>query len=323
MIIETERLTIRPLTPDDADAAFVWLSDPEVNRFMTYSLYTDIEEARRWLETTKSLGFVRRADGVLIGSGDITPQKDRPWLGEIGYNIRRDCWNQGYTTEAVRALIADAWHRWGMRDFAAVHAIENPASGRVMEHCGMVLDHYGEYSRYDGSRTFPAKYCRLKLDRAGQARVFRFVPMTAEHFGEYFHWVYPEPYGFYNSPQAAWDEDFAEYDRSRDQWFSALDEAGRLEGICSFELSGGSMEMGLGLAPALTGQGAGEQFTRSCLALGRGRFDWWDKPVVVRVADFNRRAQKVYERVGFKATSWEKTLAYGMETRFLRMVLEP
>ena len=37
-VIETERLLLRPITPDDADAAFVWLSDEKVNKFMPYNL---------------------------------------------------------------------------------------------------------------------------------------------------------------------------------------------------------------------------------------------------------------------------------------------
>ena len=35
-VIKTERLILRPITPDDAEAAFVWLSDEKVNRFTRY-----------------------------------------------------------------------------------------------------------------------------------------------------------------------------------------------------------------------------------------------------------------------------------------------
>ncbi len=36
---ETERLIIRPLDPDDAEAAFRWCGDPNVNTYMIYPLY--------------------------------------------------------------------------------------------------------------------------------------------------------------------------------------------------------------------------------------------------------------------------------------------
>ena len=48
-VIETERLILRPITPDDANAAFVWLSDEKVNRFMPYNLYKNTEEVLHWI----------------------------------------------------------------------------------------------------------------------------------------------------------------------------------------------------------------------------------------------------------------------------------
>lgn len=50
-IIETERLVLRPFKVSDAAAAFVWLSDPRVNRYMPYQLYTSVAQAEQWIET--------------------------------------------------------------------------------------------------------------------------------------------------------------------------------------------------------------------------------------------------------------------------------
>lgn len=166
-ILETERLILRHMTPDDAEAVFAWVSDPIVNRFMPYALYTSVDQVRDWLETladaeSYDFGFVRKSDGLLIGSGDIGLQSGSNWA--FGYNIRRDCWNQGYTTEAARAMVNFAHATLGATDFIANHAIENPASGRVMEHIGMTFSHYGEYSTFDKSETFPAKAYRMHID---------------------------------------------------------------------------------------------------------------------------------------------------------------
>ena len=168
--LETERLILRPLSPDDAEAEFVWLSNPEVNRYMPYSLYTDVAAVVRWLEyasTTDSelhFGFVRKADGLLIGAGSIGPDENEPGAWCFGYNLRRDFWNQGYATEATRAMIDLAHREYGVRTFTASHAIANPASGRVMEKCGLHLDHEGQYSRFDGSETFPAYFWKMTLE---------------------------------------------------------------------------------------------------------------------------------------------------------------
>ena len=169
-VIETERLILRPLTVADAEAEFVWLSDPEVNRFMPYSLYTNVADVVKWLEYASStdaelhFGFVRKSDMLLIGAGSIGPDENEPGAWCFGYNLRRDCWNQGYATEATRAMMQLAHRQYGVRIFTANHAIANPASGRVMEKCGLTFDHFGEYSRFDRSETFPAKYWKLILE---------------------------------------------------------------------------------------------------------------------------------------------------------------
>lgn len=164
----TPRLILRPLSEADAEAAFVWLSDPVVNRFMPYNLYTSVEEARSWLSTVVQtdisypFGFVRREDGLLIGSGDIGEDERSPGAWSFGYNLRRDCWGQGYATEAARAMI-DFARSLGIRSFTANHAVDNPASGRVMEKCGLRFDHTGSYSTFDGAETFPSRWYRLDL----------------------------------------------------------------------------------------------------------------------------------------------------------------
>ena len=99
-----------------------------------------------------------------IGSGSIGPTESGSELWEFGYNLRSDCWNKGYTTEAAKAMIQFAYETFGVRDFGANHAIENPASGKVMEHCGLRFDHYTEYSTFDKSETFPAKAYRMHIE---------------------------------------------------------------------------------------------------------------------------------------------------------------
>ena len=48
-VLETERLILRPITPKDAQAAFVWLSDKKVNKFMPYNLYKNTDEVLHWI----------------------------------------------------------------------------------------------------------------------------------------------------------------------------------------------------------------------------------------------------------------------------------
>ena len=168
-ILETERLILRPLTVEDAEAVFVWVSDPDVNKYMPYSLYENLEQVRCWLEkvekrkTEYDFGFVCKETNILIGSGGIGSNEDGiHW--EVGYNLRSDYWGRGYATEAAKRMIKFAYDNFNIRDFSANYAVDNPASGNVLKKCGMKFHHSGEYSRFDGSQTFKADYYAMHLD---------------------------------------------------------------------------------------------------------------------------------------------------------------
>lgn len=167
--IETERLLLRPLVPEDAEAVFAWTGDERVTEFMGYSTYSSAEQVREWLETGSSgiWGFERKSDGLLIGSGDVhlskSPDEAADGFWEFGYCFRYDCWNQGYCTEAAKAMIRYAYG-CGARKFMAQHAVQNPASGRVMEKCGLTFSGYGSYEKFDGSRRFESKVYRAVFE---------------------------------------------------------------------------------------------------------------------------------------------------------------
>ena len=166
LILETKRLILRSLTADDAEAAYLWLSDERVTKYMPYATYTSISDVREWLDSQKEednfhFGFVLKENGLLIGSGDIGLNKG---FWDFGYNIRYDYWNQGLTTEAAKAMIKYAYDCHGARDFSSNHAIDNEASGRVIEKCGLQFYEYGEYRKFDGSAVFRSKLYRAHLE---------------------------------------------------------------------------------------------------------------------------------------------------------------
>ena len=283
--IETDRLLLRALSPEDAEAAFVWCGDPQVNRYMPYSLYTRVEDVRAWLtgaaDAQWEFGFVRKSDGLLMGSGGVSPGENPgdPW--EVGYNLRRDCWGRGYATEAARAMIGFAFRTFGVRDFSANHARANGASGHVMRRCGMVFDHEGEYVRFDGSEVFPADFYRLHLDRAGRARRYRFVPMAEAQLAVCRGWGYPLP----RIPA--------------EHRFAVLDEADHLTGAAWYRPEVNALTLFPALRPENAGQGTGGQFIRACAAFGRER---WGRhmPVAVDAGAFSDRGREACLRAGFR-----------------------
>ena len=161
--LETERLILRNLTADDAQAAFLWCGDPDVARYMVYPVYTKAEDVRAWIETLDpddpdvyDVGIVLKQTGELIGSGGIcySPETD---LWTIGYNLRRDQWGNGYAVEAICGLIEDARSRREVRGITGDFAEANNRSRRVMEKLGMTFQEDVMLSKLDGSAEYPGK----------------------------------------------------------------------------------------------------------------------------------------------------------------------
>ena len=152
--IETERLLLRPVTLDDAEAMFEYASDRENTRY-TFPTNQSLEETKnniaqfylanplgRW-------GIELKSNDQFIGTIDL--HKIDPILKKaaIGYIINQKYWNQGLTTEANRAVIELAFEKIGMNKLTALHDKDNPASGKVMEKSGMRFSYEEPYARMD------------------------------------------------------------------------------------------------------------------------------------------------------------------------------
>ena len=161
--IETDRLLIRPVTVNDAEAIYKWASDPDVTKYMIYGTHPSVEHTRQWLETldindedSYDLGFVYKETGELVGMGGIVYRKeDDNWV--VGYNLRKDYWGRGLVPEAINALIDHVRKQREVKSIVGQFADENVKSKRVMEKLGMQFLKDSEYTKLDGSATFKAK----------------------------------------------------------------------------------------------------------------------------------------------------------------------
>lgn len=164
--IETPRLILRNFTPEDADAAFVWLSDPRVNEFMPYPLYTKVEDAKAWCqyvsedkdEIYERAILVKETKEVIGGARIRWVEERKSWT--FGYNIAFAHWGHGYATETALALMDFARKEKAAHVFEASAAVENQMSIRVIKKCGLSFFQEEEYSKFDGSRTFKANIYR-------------------------------------------------------------------------------------------------------------------------------------------------------------------
>ena len=148
-IIETERLVLRPLRQDDADALHPMYSDVEANTYGSRPASTSIEESRD--RVAKALADTAWRAWAITLKGDDTPlgtavigtvasyEKRQGKVTEIGYILSRQYWGKGYVTEAVAALIDQLFAEGQRRVFADTDP-DNAPSIAVLKRLGFTLE---------------------------------------------------------------------------------------------------------------------------------------------------------------------------------------
>ena len=82
----------------------------------------------------------------------------------FSYNLGKKYWGNGYTSEAMKKVMDYAIDVLGIKECIAVHAVENPASGRVIEKLGFQYETEVPYECNGGEIQTVGKYYRLLLN---------------------------------------------------------------------------------------------------------------------------------------------------------------
>ena len=107
-MIETARLSLRPLRIDDVDAFVDLPADDRVNRFAgAYSREQALERLRtierQWTERGHGLCAVHlRRSGEFLGRRGLNYWQASDEI-EAGWTFKAEAWGRGYATEAARA----------------------------------------------------------------------------------------------------------------------------------------------------------------------------------------------------------------------------
>jgi RimJ/RimL family protein N-acetyltransferase len=138
--IDTARLRLRRLAPDDLAALHAIHSREDVTRWLYWGPRGE-DEVRASLEGHIARpfgeGVVLAIDlkGDLIGTANVAVGEHRQ--GEIGFMLHPDHQGHGYATEAAEAILELAFDTYGLhRVFGRVEP-RNTASARVLERLGM------------------------------------------------------------------------------------------------------------------------------------------------------------------------------------------
>ena len=181
-VLDTGRLRLRRLRPDDAPRVALLLDDWDVARNTSnipfpYHLETALEFVDKVdCETAAGRAVVfaleDRVSGQLIGCVGCSLAGD---LAEIGYWIGRADWGRGYASEALRRCLRMLFEDLGISSAWASVLPDNKASRRVLDKTGFQFE---ETRRVEmPARGVNADLDFLRLDRADWLEARRSRPM--------------------------------------------------------------------------------------------------------------------------------------------------
>jgi RimJ/RimL family protein N-acetyltransferase len=143
-VIETPRLTLRPVQADDAARLAVLASDIGVARMTSVIPHPYPRSAAEgFVARASEADFARHVvfaidgeDGDLIGTLGFQV-KNGP-APELGFWLGRPYWGKGYATEAATGALEWVRDEWGKRFVVAGHFKDNPGSGQVLINAGFL-----------------------------------------------------------------------------------------------------------------------------------------------------------------------------------------
>lgn len=151
--IETARLQLRALKPDDLDDLCLIFGDSEVMRWISGGKPRPREETEKGLLRTLD-GWKKRGFGLwamtekerekVIGYCGLMPLDDTTEI-EVAYGLAKSEWGRGFASEAAHASLRFGFEELKLERIVAVVNPENIPSQRVLEKLGMTHTKNGHY----------------------------------------------------------------------------------------------------------------------------------------------------------------------------------
>ncbi len=130
-------------------------------------------------------------------------------------------------------------------------------------------------------------------------------------------WKYNGIYSFYDNDKTEAKKEWALNIHNEENAFVIYNEKNELIGNCSFDYDEGQIMLGVQMKPDLTGKGMGTEIVETILNFGREKYKF--NNIELLVAKFNKRAIRVYEKLGFKIIEEFVWNVNGEEKEFIAM----
>ncbi|MCQ6275047.1 GNAT family N-acetyltransferase [Bacillus sp. V3B] len=147
--LQSKRLTLIQTENQHASELFVFWTDPDVTRFMNMDLVSTIDEVMDMITLSNRLAEINQAirytmlirnTNEIIGSCGFNYIDFENGRAEIGYDLGKGYWGEGYGSEAVWTLIDYWFHVLGMNRVEAKVDPENSQSIKLLEKVGFQFE---------------------------------------------------------------------------------------------------------------------------------------------------------------------------------------
>ncbi len=143
--LETERLVLRRITPEDADCLYELYADEQVTRFIDIDTFTSQQQATELLEWLDRFiaggsgyrwGIYPKETNHLVGTCGYHRWDRANFRAEIGYDLGSDHWGQGYMREALQEVLSYGFAKMGLNRVEALVDLRNIRSQNLLQGMG-------------------------------------------------------------------------------------------------------------------------------------------------------------------------------------------
>ncbi len=148
-IIETERLSLRAITYEDAPAIQILRSHEIINQYIDRPKTENIAAAIAFIDQMKTSFnqkknlfwiIVLKSDEEMIGSICLWNFSDDGHIAEVGYALKTEFQNKGIMSEALKAIIDFGFEQLHLHSIEAFTHRNNESSKRILVKKGFVLN---------------------------------------------------------------------------------------------------------------------------------------------------------------------------------------
>lgn len=154
----SDRLILRQLRADDAEALFPVLSDTDVMIWWSSAAHETLAETKAYVAKNAEEGQGFQCWAITTGDdvahGWVILMDGKPGVKEIGYILHRDKWGSGIAREAVSRVIDYGFDELGLRRIFADTDPENSGSIGLLGRLGFQQEGYlrAEWETHMGVR---------------------------------------------------------------------------------------------------------------------------------------------------------------------------